>query len=73
MTNYIVANLVIFKIQTEVTIHEQEKYVTNQYRLIHWCYRSNLSFCVVTVNFGTSSNGGGKHGIEGSTLRLSPR
>ncbi|XP_022317250.2 cytosolic carboxypeptidase-like protein 5 isoform X7 [Crassostrea virginica] len=25
------------------------------------------------VNFGTSSNGGGKHGIEGSTLRLSPR
>nr|XP_022317120.1 cytosolic carboxypeptidase-like protein 5 isoform X5 [Crassostrea virginica] len=28
---------------------------------------------VATVNFGTSSNGGGKHGIEGSTLRLSPR
>ncbi|XP_048761406.2 cytosolic carboxypeptidase-like protein 5 isoform X8 [Ostrea edulis] len=25
------------------------------------------------VNFGTSSTGGGKHGLEGSSLRLSPR
>lgn len=47
--------------------------MTNQYNILHWCYRSNMSFCVVTVNFGTSSTGGGKHGIEGSTLRLSPR
>ncbi|XP_048761404.2 cytosolic carboxypeptidase-like protein 5 isoform X6 [Ostrea edulis] len=28
---------------------------------------------VATVNFGTSSTGGGKHGLEGSSLRLSPR
>lgn len=45
----------------------------NQYCTFHSCYRSNMSFCVVTVNFGTSSTGGGKHGLEGSSLRLSPR